>query len=151
MATINELLTEARELGLELHDTQFHVRASALAHFPEQIVGSELRAVRVIYSGDYRLASAGPGTEEPLMVPADKRIAALGERLLKACQSEGACLWFGNDQAGVGCHHFYESPAARRYGNLAEDIRVTRLRALERPGIGHEERLERLTQSATAP
>lgn len=146
--SLGELVLAAKALGLDVSDTLFRHETAGIGHYASTSVGPEFRALTVVYSGPVVLESTGPVGQDtpseeaqPRTPSADPTVRALGDDLLEACRREGVCLWFGHSTPGIGCLLQHTPSAAAAAGKLAEDIRVTRMRALNSPGVGHEQRL----------
>jgi hypothetical protein len=155
MATIEQVLGQARARGMEVSDTTYRATAAGIGPYPETPVGPVLRAIRVVYSGPVTLETDPAADHDQALAgavltpSADAAVRELVETLLAACQAEGVDLWAGHSSAGIGCFVQYSPPASSAAARLADDIRVTRLRVRQWPGVGHEERLEQLMSQAS--
>jgi hypothetical protein len=150
--TFDELLARCRSTPgiVEVRDAMTRPVAAGIGPYTSTPVGRPVRSISVIYDCATRLES-DPDADaaqrlraQPLTPPADDLVRAACDDLWAACRREGVSVWQGSTHAGIGCWRTYTAPDLARAMRLAEDIRVTRIRALEWPGRGHEERLSDL-------
>jgi hypothetical protein len=92
MATINQILDQARAMGLEVHDTSYRAAAAGIGPYPETQVGPVLRSVRVVYGGAVQL-EADPGADRDQVLganPVRRRCGArTGRRAARSLPGRG--------------------------------------------------------------
>lgn len=148
-SSVDSLVERLRSVsGVRVEESSVGASVSAIGGYPAIGVGPRQRCVTVVCSGPIRHVSDPDYVDGLRVEPADATVVELAEELQRACKREGVSLWYGHEGVGIGCWHLYD--AGSRWSRLAEEIRVTRIRALDRPGVGHEARLEELTAAAGA-
>lgn len=152
METVDNLVARLREradvIVTDRH-TECDAETGAFGAHPSIRIGDGGRALHVDYTGpmawrDYDPAhTAVPGGYEP----EDPAVDELRRDLARACRREGARMHW-TSQRGVVME--VSTPAALETQRLADEIRVTRVRAAERPHPAHTERLAELMERAGA-
>jgi len=143
---LEEIINDLMARGVRIEHGTAQAVAAGIGPYPDTAVGPVLHTITATWLGKIRFVADLEYEDGTRTEAADDRVCELADELAKACREQGVSLWWGSSWIGVGCWHLYDAGA--RWSRLAEEIRCTRIRALERPGLGHEQRLAELESAS---
>ena len=158
MSTTQSALEELRSLPCEIEVSTTRANSGPYGDAPSVEVGPEVQAISITWTGPVEWVMGGYQAEKMLDsqegiivwhspgslndAPADAAGRAAILRLLEACREESVALHVSHPS--IGAKIDYVPRALRDAKELAEDIRITRIRAFESGHPAHHERLREL-------